>query len=236
MTCQPYNIKIVEDNSFALLFTLKKRTYVSNVPIDEDIVATDLTDVTLRVGDTEYATELGSDGVRVLFPEGLKRGTYNVVLRAKYHGSDITAAYFEAITSVQWNYQSDAEQFVQGSPIAMDAAYVIGGVLTDAELAALKVQYREAIAAARQAEADAQAAKEAFDTKAEALDGVAKESTSQEILTAIGGIDFSELAKQGNNPNATNTAIYQLVLDEGIVNAHEYAQDINEIIGDWSNE
>lgn len=147
MTCQPFNIKVVEDNSFALLMPLKKRTYVSNVPVDEDINALELTDVTLKIGDTEYTPELGTDGVRVVMPDGLTRGTYNVILRAKYRGSDITAAYFEAITAVQWNYQSDAEQYVQGSPIVFEAAYVIGGALTDAELVALKAALRAAIAA-----------------------------------------------------------------------------------------
>ena len=207
MTCQPYNIKVVEDNSFALLMPLKKRTFVSSVPVDEDINATELTDVTLRIGDTAYTPELGTDGVRVVLPDGLKRGTYNIILRAKYHGSDITAAYFEAITSVQWNYQSDAGQFVQGSPITMEAAYVIGGTLTDAELVALKQAYRLAIEQLQAAQAAAEAAKEAYDTKAEALDDVAKETTSQQILYAVSNIDFSQLAKQGSNPDATNTAI-----------------------------
>ena len=236
MTCQPFNIKVVEDNSFALLLPLKKRTYVSQVPIDEDIDATALENVTLTIGGVEYAVELGTDGVRVVVADGLKRGTYNIILRATYHGSEITAAYFEAITAVQWNYQSDAEQFVQGSPIVAQAAYVIAGVLTDEELARLKEQYREAIAALQQAQAEAEAAKEAFDTKAEMLDDVAQETTSQAILRAVGDIDFSELAKQGNDPTATNTAIKQLILDEGIEHAHEYAQEIHEIIGDWNNE
>ena len=82
----------------------------------------------------------------------------------------------------------------------------------------------------------AQAAKEAFDAKAEMLDDVAQETTSQQILQAVGDIDFSELAKQGDDPTATNTAIKQLILDEGIEHAHEYAQEIHEIIGDWNNE
>lgn len=236
MTCQPFNIKVVEDNSFALLLPLKKRTYVSQVPIDEDIDATALENVTLSIGDKEYAVELGTDGVRVVIADGLQRGTYNIILRAAYHGSEITAAYFEAITAVQWNYQSDAEQFIQGSPIVAQSAYVIAGVLTDEELARLKQQYREAIAAAEQAEAAAQAAKEAYDAKAEMLDGVAQESTSQQILQAVGSIDFSTLAKQGDNENATNTAILAAV--NGITDTilDDYASQLRDIIGELPSE
>ena len=207
MTCQPYNIKVVENNSFALLMPLKKRTYVASVPIDEDIDATALEDVVLKIGDVQYTPELGTDGVRVVVADGLTHGTYNITMTAKYRGSDIQVAYFEAITAVQWNYQSDAEQYVQGSPITMEAAYVIGGVLTDAELAALKLQLHRAIEGYNAAKEAADAAKEAFDEKAEALDGVAQEATSQQILNAVANIDFSPLAKQGSNPDATNTAI-----------------------------
>lgn len=59
----------------------------------------------------------------------------------------------------------------------------------------------------------------------------AKEETAQGILTALGS-----LAKQGSDNTATNTAIKQLILNEGIEHAHEYAVEINEIIGDWNNE
>ena len=236
MTCQPYNIKIVEGNDFALLLPLKKRTYAANVPIDEDINATELQDVVFKIGTKEYTPELGTDGVRVLVTDKPARGTYDIVLTATYRGSAIAVTYFEALTIVAWNYQSNAAQYVQGSPIEMQCAYVIGGTLTDAELIALKQQYIEATEDLRRAEAAAQAAKEAFDAKAEMLEDVAKETTSQAILEAVGNIDFSELAKQGDNPAATNTAIYALIENEGIQRAHEYAQEINEIIGDWDNE
>lgn len=39
------------------------------------------------------------------------------------------------------------------------------------------------------------------------MSDVARESTSQQILTAVGNIDFTTLAKQGDNPTATNSAI-----------------------------
>lgn len=238
MTCQPFNIKVVEGNDFALLLPLKKRTYVSNVPIDEDIDATELQNVVFKIGAQEYTPELGTDGVRVVVTDKPARGTYDIVCTATYRGSAIVAAYFEALTIVAWNYQSNAEQYVQGSPIEMQSAYVIGGTLTDAELVALKQQYIAAKEAMQEAQAAAERAKAAYDAKAEMLEDVARETTSRTILS------FAEAgAVQGSNRNATNTAIMQvvernqeLILLDGIERANEYAAIINEIIGDWSNE
>lgn len=92
----------------------------------------------------------------------------------------------------------------------MRAAYVLSGALTDAELEALKEEYREKIAEAEQAKEEAEQARQEFVEKAEQLDDVAKETTSQEIK--------------------------ELIINEGIERANEYAAEIREIIGDWSNE
>ena len=190
-----------------------------------------LTHVVVKFGGVEYTPIISESGVAIVLPSTLARGTYDIVLTAIYEENAIRAAYEGAITIVPWNSQSDAQQFLPGSPIVLEAAYIIGGTLTDAELEELKAEFRQATADARQAQADAEAAKAEYDRKAEALDDVAKETTSQQILTAVGNA-----AQQGNDPTATNTAIKQLILAEGIEHAHEYAQEINEIIGDWSNE
>ena len=229
-----YTISVAKENSFALVMPLKRRTYVSHQPIDEDINASELEDVVLKVGGVEYTPELGDDGVRVVFPDGLPAGTYDIVLTAIYHGSKIMAAYFEALRSVDWNYMSDAQNYLPGSPIVAQAAYIIGGVLTDAELAQLKERYRQAAIAAEEAEAEAIAEKEKYAEAVQELDDLATEpnatlnkqailnaldaakaalqgdntsATLTTILAAFGNIDFSTLAKQGDNPDATNTAI-----------------------------
>ena len=204
------NIKVVEGNAFRVVIPLKRLTFEACKPIEGDIDYTQLTDVVVKYGSVEMQVSIGMDGVSFISPATQPRGTYDIVLTAKYQGTDIRAAYEGAITIVAWNSQSDAQQFVPGSPLVLDAAYVIGGALTDAELEALKELYRERNAQLAQAIADAQAAKEAFDAKAEALDDVAKETTSQEIKS--------------------------LILQEGIENAHEYAEEIHAIIGDWSEE
>lgn len=203
-----YNIKIVEGNPFALLVPFVKRTFVSCKPIDEDIDVMALEDVVAKFGGVEYPAEKTPGGVLVRIPGTLKPENYDLIVTAKYYGTDIRAAY-KAVTIVSWNEQSNVQQYVQGSPVVLPAAFYIAS-LTDAELEQLKQDLRDAAAAAEQAKADAEQAKAEWEQKAAELEDVAKETTSQEIK--------------------------QLIIDEGIINAHEYAQEINEIIGDWGNE
>lgn len=207
------NIKVTEGNAFSLVLPLKKRTYESCKPIDEDIDIMSLEDVVFKFGGVEYTATLEEDGVRVSLPATLARGTYDIVLTAMYQGSEIRAAYESAVTIVAWNSQSDAQQFIPGSPIVLDAAYVIGGTLTDAELEALKEEFREKNAQLAQAIADAEAAKREWEEKAADLDGVAQEQTLtqgvQDIRDDIShiNIDTTTLAKQGTNPDATLTEV-----------------------------
>ena len=201
--CNKQNIKVTEGNAFALLLPLKARTYTADgVPVDEDLNPQDLTDVVVKIGDTAYTYTLEDTGVQVVVPGTLKRGTYDVVLTGKHEGADIRAAWFELLTIVAWNYQSDVEQFLPGSPIIAPAAVIVSGALTDAELEALKEEYRERNAQLAQAIADAEAAKEHYDELAEQLTGVAQEQTLTDGVTAIRedishiDIDTSTLAKE----------------------------------------
>ena len=100
------------------------------------------------------------------------------------------------------------QNYIPDSPIEAEAAFIVAGNWTNAELDALEAELRQAIADAQQAQADAEAAKEEFVQKAEMLEDVAKETTSQEIK--------------------------QLIINEGIPRAQEYAAEIREIIGDWT--
>ena len=202
-------IKIVEGNAFSLILPLKKRTYQSCRPIDEDIDATQLTNLVVKFGGVEYEVSVDEQGVRIDLPATLALGMYSIVLTATYQGSEIRAAYESAVQIVTWNEMSNAQQYIQGSPIVMESAYVIGGTLTDAELEALKEEYREKNAQLAQAIADAEAAKAEWEQKAAELDGVAKQSTLTQGVADIRDdishidIDTSDLAKQGTNPNAT---------------------------------
>ena len=216
MTCK-YNIKVAEGNDFTLLFPLKKRTYVASLPVDEDIVIMDLENVKVTIGDVEFTSTLDERGVMVFVGAGsLERGTYDMIITAEYHGAQIRAAYFDGLTIVAWSMQADAEQYLPGSPIVMQAAFVIGGPLTDAELEALKEQYRERNAELAQATADMEAAKEHYDELAEQLQGVAQEQTLTDGVQAIRedishiDIDTSDLAKESSVKDGNDTAIGML--------------------------
>lgn len=191
-----YTIKVTEGNAFGLLLKLKTRTFQSSVPIDEDIDPTQLQDIVIKVSNTTWESTdytVDESGVLISIPADLPVGTYPVILTATYYGIQIRAAYYECFSIMPWSYQSDAGNYIPGSPIAAEAAYLIVGIIDDAELEELKQEYREKIAAAEEAEAEAEAAKEAFDEKAENLD------------------NLDNVALQGTDATATNTALKSLL-------------------------
>lgn len=192
MNCNNYNtIKVTAGNAFSLLLPLKEKHYVSEQPIEEVINAALLTDVQVLLNNEEWSEfELGEDGVLVHFPSTLSKGVYNIEVTAKYGGIAIRAAYFQCLSIVSWSYQSDAENYIPTSPLVADAAFVIS-VNGDEELTALKEQYRNAIAAT-------EAEKAEYARKVAELNGVAQESTSQQILNEVQNIDIdsSDLAKE----------------------------------------
>jgi len=180
------NIRITEGNNFSIILPLLSRTYVATRPIDEEIDPEQLENVVVTFGGVPYQVQLTERGVQINLPATLAVGTYNILLTAEYLGSSIRAAYESAVTIVPWSEQSTAEQYIAGSPIVLRAAYVLSGAMTDAELEALKEEYREKNAQLDQAIADAEAAKREWEEKAADLDGVAQEETSQKILTQTG--------------------------------------------------
>lgn len=177
MNCNNYNtIKVTAGNAFSLLLPLKEKQFVSELPIEEVINAALLTDVQVLLNNEEWSEfELGEDGVLLRFPSTLPKGVYNIELTAKYGGIAIRAAYFQCLSIVAWSYQADAENYIPTSPLVADAAFVIS-VNGDEELTALKEQYRNAIA-------ETEAEKAEYERKVAELNGVAQESTSQEILS-----------------------------------------------------
>ena len=217
MDCnKQYTIKVTDGNEFDLVLRLKSRTFKSSKPIDEDIDATKLEDLVVKINNEEWDdVRTDESGVICHIPADLPVGTYNVELTATYNGVAIRAAYFECFARPNWSYMSDAENYLPGSPIESEAAYIIGGPLTDEEVEELKAELRLKIAAAEEAKEAYDAAKEAYIEKAEELDGVAQEETSQEILTAVDNIDIdtTTIAKQGTNANATLTITQAAVVD-----------------------
>ena len=195
MKCEcPYTLKVPLGNAFQVLFPVKTAEWKDGERTVEVADVRALTDVVVKVDGEEWQDwEMDERGPLVNFPaNSLAKGPHNVEVTADYFGVAIRAAYFECITMVQWSYESNIGNYIIGSPLVAEAAYIYVGITDDEELEALKQQYREATAACETARLQYEAAKEEFDEKAEQLDDVAKQSTMlQEFaltLEAIAGI------------------------------------------------
>ena len=195
MKCEcPYTLKVPLGNAFQVLFPVKTAEWKDGERTVEVADVRALTDIVVKVdGDEWQGWEMDDKGPLVNFPkDSLAKGPHNVEITADYFGVAIRAAYFECITMVQWSYESNIGNYIIGSPLVAEAAYIYVGITDDEELEALKQQYREATAACETARLEYEAAKEEFDEKAEQLDDVAKESTllqkSAAIIEAISGI------------------------------------------------
>ena len=195
MKCEcPYTLKVPLGNAFQVLFPVKTAEWKDGERTVEVADVRALTDIVVKVDGEEWQDwEMDERGPLVNFPkDSLAKGPHNVEVTADYFGVAIRAAYFECITMVQWSYESNIGNYIIGSPLVAEAAYIYVGITDDEELEALKQQYREATAACETARLQYEAAKEEFDEKAEQLDDVAKESTllqkSAAIIEAISGI------------------------------------------------
>ena len=195
MKCEcPYTLKVPLGNAFQVLFPVKTAEWKDGERTVEVADVRALTDIVVKVDGEEWQDwEMDERGPLVNFPAySLAKGPHNVEITADYFGVAIRAAYFECITMVQWSYESNIGNYIIGSPLVAEAAYIYVGITDDEELEALKQQYRDATAACETARLQYEAAKEEFDEKAEQLDDVAKESTllqkSAAIIEAISGI------------------------------------------------
>ena len=217
MKCEcPYTLKVPLGNAFQVLFPVKTAEWKDGERAVEVADVHALTDIVVKVDGEEWQLgwEMDERGPLVNFPkDSLAKGPHNVEITADYFGVAIRAAYFECITMVQWSYESNIGNYIIGSPLVAEAAYIYVGITDDEELEALKQQYRNAIAATETARLAYEAAKEEFNEKAEQLDDVAKETTllqkSAAIIEAISGIhiDIPENIATRDDVTAAKQAI-----------------------------
>lgn len=226
-------------NAFQVLFPVKTAEWKDGERTVEVADVRALADVAVFVDGEEWELgwEMDEQGSLVNFPkDSLAKGPHNVEITADYFGVAIRAAYFECITMVQWSYESNIGNYIIGSPLVAEAAYIYVGITDDEELEALKQQYRDATAACETARLQYEAAKEEFDEKAEQLDDVAQQTTlvegiasvlqgfaplattaqlttvAQQILTAISHIDIdtTTLAKEQTLTNGIQSILTAL--------------------------
>ena len=204
-------IKVTEGNAFSIVVPLKKRTFISERPIDEDIDVFTLENLHVFFGGIEYTPILTAGGVCISLPATLQVRSYSLLLTATYQGAGVRVAYETAVIIVPYSEQSDAQNYLPGSPIVLDAAYIIGGAMTDEELEQLKDDLRQAIADENAAKEAYDEARQAYIEKAEQLDNVAQESTSQEILQLVSGVGRAAAAY-----NVGKTELAENLTEKGV--------------------
>ena len=219
MKCEcPYTLKVPLGNAFQVLFPVKTAEWKDGERTVEVADVRALTDIVVKVDGEEWQQgwEMDDKGPLVNFPkDSLAKGPHNVEITADYFGVAIRAAYFECITMVQWSYESNIGNYIIGSPLVAEAAYIYVGITDDAELEELKQQYRDATAACETARLAYEAAKEEFDEKAEQLDDVAQETTLTEgIQSVLQGLAPKATAQQLTDATASIlTAISHIDID-----------------------
>ena len=189
------SVKVPQGNAFRLLMPFKTARWEDAELVPDNIDIRYLTDVTITIDGepwTDYEMDERGPIVQIGAEDFNELGAYNAVIEATYAGVPIRGAYYECFTRVEWSFESNVELHLPDSPLVAETSYVYIGITDDQELEALKQQYRDSIASCETARLQYEAAKEAYDEKAEALDDVAKQSTMlQEFaltLEAIAGI------------------------------------------------
>ena len=187
-------VKVPKGNAFGLLLPFKTARWEDAELVPDNIDIRYLEDVVIMIDDqpwTDY--EMDERGPIVhIGADDFDLGAHNATIEATYAGVAIRGAFYECFTIVEWSFESNVEQHLPDSPLIAETSYVYIGITDDAELEALKQQYREATAACETARLAYEAAKEELEEKAEQLNDVAQQTTMlQEFaltLEAIAGI------------------------------------------------
>ena len=229
-------VKVPKGNAFGLLLPFKTARWEDAELVPDNIDIRYLEDVVITIDDQPWEDyEMDERGPIVhIGADDFDLGAHNATIEATYAGVAIRGAFYECFTIVEWSFESNVEQHLPDSPLVAETSYVYIGITDDAELEALKQQYREATAACETARLQYEAAKEAYDEKAEALDDVAKQSTMlQEFaltLEAIAGIhiDIPEDIATEEDVTAAKQAILTAIANS--------KQDILDALGQISPE
>ena len=227
-------VKVPKGNAFGLLLPFKTARWEDAELVPDNIDIRYLEDVVITIDDQPWEDyEMDERGPIVhIGADDFDLGAHNATIEATYAGVAIRGAFYECFTIVEWSFESNVEQHLPDSPLVAETSYVYIGITDDAELEALKQQYREATAACETARLEYEAAKEEFDEKAEQLDDVAKQSTMlQEFaltLEAIAGIhiDIPEDIATEEDVTAAKQAILTAIANS--------KQDILDALGQIS--
>ena len=187
-------VKVPKGNAFGLLLPFKTARWEDAELVPDNLDIRYLEDVVIMIDDQPWEDyEMDDRGPIVhIGADDFDLGAHNATIEATYAGVAIRGAFYECFTIVEWSFESNVEHHLPDSPLIAETSYVYIGITDDAELEALKQQYREATAACETARLAYEAAKEELEEKAEQLNDVAQQTTMlQEFaltLEAIAGI------------------------------------------------
>ena len=208
-------LKIVKDQPFVLWIP----TIMLNADGEQEIDASTLTDVVVTASSGCDKYTIGHHAYEhwlvLEFDDSLKIGPYRITITGVLNGGrKFCLALAKPLEIVNWDSESNWDRFIVGDHIELtDHPFITGEFLTDAELEAMKEEYREKNAQLDQAIADAEAAKQDYIDKAAALDDVAKEDTLTQGVADIRedishiDIDTTTLAKETSVKDGNDTAI-----------------------------
>ena len=228
-------VKVPKGNAFGLLLPFKTARWEDAELVPDNIDIRYLEDVVIMIDDQPWEDyEMDDRGPIVhIGADDFDLGAHNATIEATYAGVAIRGAFYECFTIVEWSFESNVEQHLPDSPLIAETSYVYIGITDDAELEALKQQYREATAACETARLQYEAAKEAYDEKAEALDDVAKQSTMlQEFaltLEAIAGIHIDSPVDEYSQALASFFNITPPVPNAVPMTQQEVEDDLDEL-------
>lgn len=184
-------VKITKNQPFVLYVPL---VILNGDGSKEAVEAASISDTTVTISggceemDMQYNSYLhyivlsfGADDMQV--------GEYSVVISATLStGRPFNLRIKRAFGIVAWDWQSNWHQYLIDDHIELtDQAFIAGVFNTDADVDRLKEELRQQKAATAHAQAEAEAAKAAWEQKAAELDGVAREQTLNNGIAAIRG-------------------------------------------------
>lgn len=210
-------VKVPKGNAFGLLLPFKTARWEDAELVPDNIDIRYLEDVVITIDDQPWEDyEMDDRGPIVhIGADDFDLGAHNATIEATYAGVAIRGAFYECFTIVEWSFESNVEQHLPDSPLIAETSYVYIGITDDAELEALKQQYREATAACETARLAYEAAKEELEEKAEQLNDVAQQTTLTEgIQSVLQGLAPKATTAQLNSATETLlTAISHIDID-----------------------
>lgn len=195
-------INITKGNDFAIYVPVVLLTSTGVGAPDMALLNIDSADIVDICGGVKSLQVSTADNNIVLDYEfnTLPVGAYSIVITGTYEGRAVSYKLASKLNIVDNDEQSNWSGYLQADRITLDTQfYIAGAYLSDEEIERLKAELQTEIIATQEAQEAARVAKAEAD-----------ETAYKAVQMLEGG-----LAQQGTNPLATNTAIYDAVIQGG---------------------